>query len=110
MTITESQRSVARTAQNIIAHQRLFRLGTASNFLAFACDGVLITALYLVLSPVNRGLALLGLVWRAIETALLFVALLYDMQAARVLSSAPYLAGTPPAELAMLARLALSGH
>ena len=102
--------SLAQTAHNIVAHERLFRLGTASNFLAFAADGVLIAALYLVLGPINRGLALLGLVWRVIETAILYVALLYDMQAVKLLDATPYLVGTPPAELAMLARLALSGH
>jgi hypothetical protein len=102
--------SVTQTAHNIAAHQRLFRLGTASNFLAFAADGVLIVALYLVLSPVHRGLALLGLVWRIIETGLLFAALLYDMQVMKLLGDTPYFASTPPAQLAEQARLALSGH
>ena len=102
--------SVTQTAHNIAAHQRLFRLGIASNFLAFAADGVLITALYLVLGPVSRGLATLGLVWRTIETALLFVALLGDMQVTKLLGATPYLAAMPPDQLAMQARLALSGH
>jgi hypothetical protein len=40
--------NVAQTALNIIAHERLFRLGTASNLTVFALDVVLITGLYVV--------------------------------------------------------------
>ena len=42
------------TAQNIIAHERLFRLGIACNLLVFATDVLLVTALYVVLERVNR--------------------------------------------------------
>src|SRR5438477_11328296 len=57
------------TARNIMAHERLFRLGTASNLTVFAIDIVLITALYMMLKSVNRNLALLAAFWRLIETA-----------------------------------------
>src|SRR6266550_2112861 len=59
------------TARNIMAHERLFRLGTASNLTVFAIDIVLITALYAVLKPVNRNLALLAAFWGLIENAIL---------------------------------------
>ena len=49
--------AAADTAQNIITHERLFRLGIASNVLVFAIDVVLIAALYVVLKPVNRNAA-----------------------------------------------------
>ena len=48
------------TAQNIVAHERLFRIGIASNLLVFAIDVLLITSLYVVLERVNRRLALLA--------------------------------------------------
>jgi hypothetical protein len=102
--------SLAVTAQRIASQQLLFRLGTASNFIVFVTDGVLISALYLVLRRIDRNLALLALVWRVIETALLFVALLYDMQAIKLLGGTAYLSGADPNELALLARLAISGH
>src|SRR5258708_27074894 len=51
------------TARNIMAHGRLFRLGTASNLTVFAIDIGIITALYVVLKPVNRYRALLAPVW-----------------------------------------------
>src|SRR5438094_5708672 len=37
--------NAAQTARNIMAHERLFRLGTASNLTVFAIDVVLIVAL-----------------------------------------------------------------
>src|SRR5207249_7348443 len=49
--------NAAQTAQNILTHERLFRLGTASNLTVFAVDVALIIALYVVLKPVNRTLA-----------------------------------------------------
>src|SRR5438128_9322065 len=81
----------AQTAQNIMAHERLFRLGTASNLTVFAVDIVLITSLYVVLKPVNRNLALLATLWGIIETAVLVVATLSDFDVLRVLSGADYL-------------------
>jgi hypothetical protein len=45
----------AQTALNIVTHERLFRLGIASNLVAFALDVALITSLYVVLESVNRA-------------------------------------------------------
>jgi hypothetical protein len=44
----------AATAANITAHERLFRLGIASNLVALATDGILLVALYVVLKPISR--------------------------------------------------------
>ena len=55
--------NAAQTALNIVAHERLFRLGIASNLAVFAIDVALIAALYVVLKPVNSSLALLALGW-----------------------------------------------
>ena len=49
--------NAAQTALNILARERLFRLGIASNLAVFAIDVVLITALYLVLKPIEPSLA-----------------------------------------------------
>jgi hypothetical protein len=129
-TIDESQRKAARvvgwayllaippavfaeavaTVPNIMAHERLFRLGTASNLAAFALDGALITALYVVLKPVNRNLALLAAFWGLIETAILMVATVSDLEALRVLSGADYLHVFEADRLQALARLSLGAH
>src|SRR5437764_12538475 len=55
--------NAAQTAQNIMTHERLFRLGIASNLTVCALDVVLIAARYVVHMPVSRRLPLLALSW-----------------------------------------------
>lgn len=44
---------VAQTASNIIAHERLFRLGIAADLFTFIADVALVWALYVLLKPVG---------------------------------------------------------
>ena len=100
----------AETARNIVAHERLFRLGIASNLSVFALDVALIAALYVTLKPVHRGLALLAALWRMIETATLVGTTLNDFTVLRLLSGVDYLHNFEPERLQALARLAISAH
>jgi len=100
----------AQTARNITANERLFRLGTASNLTVFAIDVVLIIALYVVLMPVNRSLALLATGWGMIETATLVFVTLSDFEVLRILSGADYLQAFEATRLQALARLSLGAH
>lgn len=100
----------AQTARNIMAHERLFRLGTASNLTVFAVDVVLIIALYVVLMPVNRSLALVATGWGLIETATLVVVTLSDFDVLRILSGADYLHAFDANQLQALARLSVGAH
>lgn len=102
--------NAAQTAQNIMTHERLFRLGIASNLMVFAVDVVLIMALYVVLMPVNRSLALLATSWGLIETATLVVVTLSDLEVLRILSGADYLHAFEANQLQALARLSLIAH
>ena len=102
--------NAAHTALNIVAHERLFRLGIASNLTVFAIDVALITALYVVLTPINRSLALLAAAWGLIETAILVVVTLSDFDVLRILSGAVYLQAFEVDRLQALARLAISAH
>src|SRR6476620_528145 len=102
--------NVAQTAQNIMTHERLFRLGIASNLTVFAVDVVLIMALCVVLMPVNRSLALLAMGWGLIETATLVVVTLSDFDVLRILSGADYLQVFEANRLQALARLSVSAH
>src|ERR1700730_11105849 len=102
--------NAAQTARNIMAHERLFRLGTASNLTVFALDVVLIISLYVVLMPVNRSLALLATGWGLIETAILVVVTLSDFDVLRILSGADYLHAFEPNRLQAMARLSVSAH
>ena len=101
---------VAQTARNIVAHERLFRLGTASNLTVFALDVVLIICLYVVLAPVNRSVALLATGWGLVETATLVFVTLNDFDVLRILSGADYLQAFEANRLQALARLSLSAH
>jgi hypothetical protein len=102
--------NAAQTALNIVAHERLFRLGIASNLGVCAIDVVLIAALYVVFKPVNISLALIAVGWGLIETAILVVVTLSDFDVLRTLSGAEYLKVFDTERLQALARLSVLAH
>ncbi len=102
--------NAAQTAMNIVGHERLFRLGIAANLSVFAVDVALITALYVVLKPVRRSVALLAAGWGLIETAILVVVTLNDLDVLRILSGAGYLQAFDAGRLQALARLSIGAH
>lgn len=55
------------TINNILANERLFRIGIVSEILMYAIVVLLAHALYVVLRSVNSNLALLALLWRLAE-------------------------------------------
>src|SRR6266496_5021447 len=67
-------RNAADTARNILAHQTQFRVALTC-FIAYGIGViVLLTALYLILAPVNRGLALAGALFRLVFAILWLIA------------------------------------
>ena len=102
--------NAAATAQNIVAHERLFRLGVGSDLLAFLVDIILIAALYTTLKPVDRHLALFATFVRLIETSLLVTATVNSLDTLRFLSNADYLKPFAQDQLNALARLAIGAH
>jgi len=66
----------AKTASNIIANERLYRIGIANNLFTFAIDVALIWALYVLLRPVHRHLALLAVFFRLVETTIACIAII----------------------------------
>ena len=102
--------NAAQTAQNVMAHERLFRLGIASNLSVFTLDVVLIIALYVVLMPVDRSLALLATGWGLVENATLVVVTLSELVVLRILSNANYLHAFELDKLQVLAKLSVSVH
>jgi hypothetical protein len=105
-----AQKNAADMAQWIMSHERLFRLGIASDLFAFTLDIALIAALYIVLKPVSRGLALFAAFVRVVETALFFSVTLKYFDVLGLLSGADYLQGFEIGHLQSLARLAISSH
>jgi hypothetical protein len=80
----------AETARNILAHARLFRIGIVGDLVYCAGVVVLLTALYVILKPVNRGLALLAAFWRLVWVLMWLAMTLNLFDALRLLSSADY--------------------
>ena len=102
--------SAVDTARNIMAHERLFRVGIASSLLVFAIDLALIAALYVVLKPVSQNLSLFAVFLRLVETTVGAAATLSDFDVLRILSGADYLRVIETDRLQALARLSLGAH
>jgi hypothetical protein len=75
-----------KTASNIMANERLYRIGIANNLITFAIDVVLIWTLYILLRPVNRNLALLAVFFRLIETTIACIAIIISYVAMQFVS------------------------
>ena len=80
-----------KTASHIMANERLYRIGIVVNIITFAIDVVLIWALYVLLRPVNRNLALLAVFFRLVETTIACVAIINYFVAMQFLSDADHL-------------------
>jgi Domain of unknown function (DUF4386) len=78
----------AQTARNIAASERLFRLGIVSNLITFASVVPLVVALYIVLRPIDRNVALLAAFWRLAECPIFALITLSDFVVLRLLSGA----------------------
>src|SRR2546430_7041235 len=97
----------AQTAQNILAHQTQFRIAAVC-FLTYAVGVVvLLTALYVILKPVNPGLALVGALFRLVFALLWLLSPLNLLGALRLLGNARYLQVFEPDRLQALARFHL---
>lgn len=98
----------AQTAQNIVASERQFRISIVSGLVAVAGDVILLVALYVVLKPIDRNLALLAAFWRLTKCALFAVMALNDFVALSLLSGAEYLRPFDTKQLQALARMFIS--
>ncbi|MGA3028497.1 MAG: DUF4386 domain-containing protein [Bryobacteraceae bacterium] len=99
--------NAAETARNILAHERLFRIGIAGDLIYCAGVVVLLTALYVILKPVNRGLALLAAFWRLVWVLMWLAMTLQLFDALRLLSGADYSRAFEAERLQALAKLYL---
>jgi Domain of unknown function (DUF4386) len=102
-------RNAVDTARNILAHQTQFRVALIC-FITYGLGAiVLLTALYVILAPVNRGLALIGALFRLVFAILWLIAPLNSLAALRLLGDATYLKVFEPGRLQALARVQLAG-
>ncbi len=102
-------RNAVDTARNILAHEMQFRLALIC-FITYGIGAiVLLSALYVIFAPVNRGLALAGALFRLVFAILWLIAPLNSLAALRLLGDAPYLKVFEPERLQALARVQIAG-
>jgi hypothetical protein len=102
--------NVAETARNIVAHETLFRLSLLCNVTYCLSVVVLLVGLYVILKPVNRGLALVGALFRLVFALLWLLTTLNMLSALRLLGSASYLQVFEADRLQVLARLSIAAN
>jgi hypothetical protein len=81
----------AATANNILAHQSLFRLGIATGLVATACYIALTALFYNLLKPVNRTVSLLAAFFSLVGCAILAFASVFQIAPSVGLGGSPYL-------------------
>jgi len=90
-----------------MAHERLFRINIACNLIYSAGVVVLLTALYVILKPVDRSVALLAAFCRLVYALIWVVGALNLFAVLRLLSGADYLRVFEADRLQALVRLYL---
>ncbi len=89
---------------NIVGQEGIIGFSIAIEFLMFILVMVLSWALYLILKPVNEGIALFGLLFRFSEAVLGCVVIMFYLAILMLLSGADYLQAFQPEQLQALAR------
>src|SRR4029453_10249249 len=102
-------RNATDTARNILAHQTQFRVALICFITCGVGAIVLLTALYVVLAPVSRGLALAGAFFRLVFAMLWLIAPLNSLAALRLPGDTSHLKVFEPGRLQALARVQLAG-
>ena len=100
--------NAVETARNIVAHQIQFRIALICFLTYSASVVVLLAALYVILKPVNQGLALAGALFRLVFAILWPLSTLNMLGALRLLGSASYLQIFEADRLQALARLCVA--
>ena len=97
----------AATANNILAHQPLFRLGLATGLIATACYVAVTALFYDLFKHVNRSLSLLAAFFSLVGCAILAFASLFRIAPLVVLGGGQYLSAFKVEHLRALAFLFL---
>ena len=101
------ERDAAITANNILAHESLFRVGLAIGLISTVCYVAVTALFYDLFKPVNRSLSLLAAFFSLVGCAILAFASLFRLAALVVLGGGPYLSVFKVEQLRALAFLFL---
>ena len=102
--------NAAATASHILASESLWRLGIVGDLVMHVCDVFVMWAIYVLLRPVNRNLALLTLLLNLIQTAVLVANKLNLLVPLFLLGDADYLKAFDPAQLQAWSYIAIKLH
>src|ERR1700730_13563928 len=97
----------AITANNILAHQPLFRLGLATGLIATACYMAVTALFYDLFKPVNRSLSLLAAFFSLVGCAISAFGSLFQLAPFAVLGGSQYLSVFKVEQLRALALMFL---
>src|SRR5690242_19781836 len=100
--------SAVETARNIVAQETLFRINIAANLVYVGNVVIELAALYTVLKPVDRTLALAAAFCRLVFALMWSVSALGSLGALRLLGNAAYLPVFQADQLHTLARLQIA--
>lgn len=100
--------NAAETARKILANERLFRIGIVGDLIYCTGIVVLLTALYVILKPVNSGVALLAAFLRLVWVLMWLIMTLNLFDALRLLNGPDYLSAFGAERLQALVKFHLS--
>jgi len=100
----------AATAHNILAHEELYRLGGALEFVTLICDVCVAFILYNLLKPFSETLALLAAFFRLMFAAIYGVISVTHFAPLLLLHGAAGLSSFPPGQRQALALFSLKLH
>jgi hypothetical protein len=100
----------AATAKNIMASEWMWRLAFAGEMTTYACAIPLVLIFYVLLSPVNRNLALLAVFFNLVSIAIEGINALSHFAPLLILGSADYLKSFDLHQLQALALLFVNFH
>jgi hypothetical protein len=102
--------NATETARNIVAHQTQVRVALTCFLTYGVIVVVLLSALYVILRPVDRHLALIGALFRLVFALLWLLTTLNLLGALRLVGNAPYLQAFETNHLQALARLQIAAN
>ena len=101
-------RNAADTARNILAHPTQFRLALTCFLIYSIAAVVLLSALYVILKPVNQTLALMGALFRLVFAMSWLLSGIHLLGGLRLLGTTPYLQVFEADRLQTLARVSIA--
>lgn len=100
--------NATETARNLLAHETLFRINIVGYLVYSIGVIVFLTALYAILAPVSRGVAMAAALFRLIYALTWIVMAIRSLDALRILKRAAYLQVIEADRLQALARLSIA--